>query len=385
MAMDLKSTLDKLARTCQKYSPSDESKTKSYLIVPLLRDLGYDVSDPSKVIPEYDADPRDKKTGKVDYAIVDSNRQPIIYIEAKKLHDPLDQQGHYNQVKRYYNNESSVRFAVLTNGYEYRFYTDLDDRNLLDSEPFLSFTLENYTDTDLEHLSKFHIENFDATKVRDLALELSYQSKILEYLKGEISGLDSFDLVKFVTKKVLNSTAKSNYLIVKKILPSVLKNLISSGSEPKNTEPVPPPVVIENSKGDEHLKFWEGFKRYVSEREFSLRVSQKVRSRHYLTISFGSSKAQLFLTRNTRKKVVSAEIWIRDNQALYQNLFDNKKIFEDNLDESIEWLPLEGKKTSKFCCYHYCDPKDKELYHEYYDWLIRTSEKLVKTFKSITK
>ena len=232
MATDLKSTLDELAKRSQEYPSIDESKTKDWFIAPLLKDLGWDVSDPSKVIPEYDADPRDKKTGKVDYAIVDSNRQPIIYIEAKKLHDPLDQHDHYNQIKRYKNNELSVKFVILTNGYEYRFYTDLDNENHLDSEPFLSFTLENYTDSDLENLSKFSYENFDVVKVRELAQELSYQSKIFEYLKGEISSPDTFDLAKYITKKSLNSTKKSDYSIVKKILSSLLNELI----EVKSTE-----------------------------------------------------------------------------------------------------------------------------------------------------
>lgn len=230
--MDLKSTLENLGRISQEYHSIDESKTKSWLVAPLLRDLDYDVSDPSKVIPEYHADKRDKKTGKVDYCIIDSNRKPIIYIEAKKLHEPLDQQDHYNQIKRYYNNEKSVKFIILTNGFEYLFYTDLNDENLLDSKPYLSFNLVNYTDADLEHLSKFSYENFDPVKCRELAQELSYQSKILEYLKREIFVQDSFDLAKFITKKVLNSTAKSNYSIVKNILPSVLEEFV----EVKSTE-----------------------------------------------------------------------------------------------------------------------------------------------------
>ena len=232
MAIDLKSTIDKLAKRSQKYPSIDESKTKDWFIAPLLKELGCDVSDPSKVIPEYNADPRDKKTGKVDYAIVDSNRKPIIYVEAKKLHDPLDQHDHYNQIKRYKNNKLSVKFVILTNGYEYRFYTDLCNENHLDSEPFLSFTLENYTDSDLENLSKFSYENFDVVKVRELAKELSYQSKILEYLKGEISDPNSFDLARFISKKALNLTRRSDCSIVKKILSSVLKGLI----EVKNTE-----------------------------------------------------------------------------------------------------------------------------------------------------
>lgn len=232
MDEDLKSRLEKLAKKIRENPKMGESETRSWLINPLLRALGYDDSDPNTVIPEYTADPRDKKDGKVDYAVVDSNGQPIIYIEAKGLNVSLDNYEHHNQLKRYFNLKLSVKLIILTNGNEYRFYTDLDNENFLDSQPFLSFKLEEYTDTDLEFLSKFHKDNFDAIRVREFAKELSYKSKILEYLKGEISDRDSLDLARFIAKKALNLTRISDCYIVKRILPSVLKGLI----EVKNTE-----------------------------------------------------------------------------------------------------------------------------------------------------
>lgn len=219
--------LDELRRNYEKMKTKSllESHTDYEFVYPFLKKcLGYD--NPDRLEVQYKADPKDKP----DFAILNSDKEPIIYIESKRLNASLDK--HHGQIKRYFDLKQSVKFAILTNGHEYRFYTDLDNENLLDSEPFLSFNLENYTDTDSKILSKFRIENFDAIKIRELAKELSYKSKILEYLKREIFVQDSFDLVKFITKKALNSTAKSNYSIVNNILPSVLEELV----EVKSTE-----------------------------------------------------------------------------------------------------------------------------------------------------
>jgi len=46
-----------------------EEGTKNALIMPLLRALGYDVFDPSEVVPEFTADIGIKKGEKVDYGI----------------------------------------------------------------------------------------------------------------------------------------------------------------------------------------------------------------------------------------------------------------------------------------------------------------------------
>ena len=62
-----------------------EEATKMALIVPFLSALGYDVHDPSEVIPEYIADFAIKKAGqfeKVDYALA-INGSIVMFVEAK--------------------------------------------------------------------------------------------------------------------------------------------------------------------------------------------------------------------------------------------------------------------------------------------------------------
>ena len=62
---------------------ASETLTRYALIDPLLRELGWDTSDPSAVVPEYSSG-----SGRADYALMSSNR-PAMMVEAKKLGTPL--------------------------------------------------------------------------------------------------------------------------------------------------------------------------------------------------------------------------------------------------------------------------------------------------------
>ena len=59
-----------------------EEATKVAYIQPFIRALGYDVNDPTEVVPELTADVADRKGEKVDYAIFKDGK-PIILIECK--------------------------------------------------------------------------------------------------------------------------------------------------------------------------------------------------------------------------------------------------------------------------------------------------------------
>ena len=62
---------------------ANEIRTRYALIDPLLRELGWDTSDPSAVIPEYSSG-----SGRADYALMSAGK-PAIMVEAKKLGTPL--------------------------------------------------------------------------------------------------------------------------------------------------------------------------------------------------------------------------------------------------------------------------------------------------------
>ena len=84
----------------------NETRTRMALIDPLLQALGWDVSDPEVVTPEYKV-----SDGWADYALLRSDGQPAATVEAKKMGEPLD--SHRMQMLNY-SNAWGVEYAGLT-------------------------------------------------------------------------------------------------------------------------------------------------------------------------------------------------------------------------------------------------------------------------------
>lgn len=161
-----------------------EEATKMTFIIPFLKALGYDVYNPSIVVPEYTADVGTKKGEKVDYAIFKDN-VPFILIEAKNHAENLD--NHNNQLLRYFNTAPSIKFAILTNGIEYRFFTDMEQANLMDKIPFLVINLEKLKPRDLKDLKRFICSELDIDDILSVAMEKKYYRSIQEIFKKEIT------------------------------------------------------------------------------------------------------------------------------------------------------------------------------------------------------
>lgn len=150
-----------------------EEATKTAIIMPFLAMLGYDVFNPHEVVPEFTADVGIKKGEKVDYAIL-KDGEPVILIECKSITENLDQ--HDSQLFRYFGT-TSAKFAILTNGLTYRFYTDLDDQNKMDKDPFLSINILDIQENQVPELKKFCKAEFDVDSIFSTASELKYANE----------------------------------------------------------------------------------------------------------------------------------------------------------------------------------------------------------------
>ena len=166
-----------------------EEATKNAFIMPFIQILGYDIFNPIEVIPEFTSDIGTKKGEKVDYAIM-RDSQPIIIIECKFWKEKLD--SHNSQIHRYFNVTKS-RFAILTNGIDYEFYTDLEKANVMDHNPFLQINLNELKDININELSKFHKSNFDLDNILNSANSLKYIKAIRNEFEQELDNpSDSF-------------------------------------------------------------------------------------------------------------------------------------------------------------------------------------------------
>ena len=196
---------------------TNEEVTKSSVVMPFFQTLGFDVFNPLEFFPEYTADVGNKKGEKVDYAIL-INNEPIILIEVKPLNTELDR--HAPQLFRYFVT-TKAKFAILTNGLEYKFFTDLDKENIMDNAPFLDINLLEMTDADYQELIKFHKTNLDVKEILDSASELRYLSQLTEAIKKEITSPSDGFIRYILTQEVYDGRLTQN--IIDKFRPLVKK------------------------------------------------------------------------------------------------------------------------------------------------------------------
>ncbi|WP_282073226.1 type I restriction endonuclease [Polaribacter atrinae] len=191
----LKSLADKIVQMKEKIGT--EEATKNAFIMPFINILGYDIFDPTEVIPEFTADLGLKKGEKVDYAIF-QNSEPILIIECKNWKEDLN--IHNSQLFRYFH-VTKTRFALLTNGIEYKFYSDLEESNKMDEKPFLEFNVCNIKESTINEIAKFHKSNFDVNKIVDNASSLKYTKEIKKILDKELQN-PSFEFVRHFANPV---------------------------------------------------------------------------------------------------------------------------------------------------------------------------------------
>lgn len=155
-----------------------EEATKMSLIVPMLQTWGYDPFNPLEITPEYTADVGTKQKEKVDYAIM-KDGEPIILIECKPAGACLDKHG--SQLFRYFS-VCPAKIGILTNGVEYRFFSDTEAENKMDLTPFLTVNLLNMKPGQDVQMSKFCREAFDMEELMPSIENLSKKRKIQEVI-----------------------------------------------------------------------------------------------------------------------------------------------------------------------------------------------------------
>jgi len=183
-----------------------EEATKNALVMPFIGILGYDIFDPTEVIPEFVADVGIKKGEKVDYAIVKDGKI-IILFECKHCGGDLNI-NHASQLFRYFS-VTDARIAVLTNGVVYRFFTDLEAPNKMDDKPFLEVNMLELNEVIVTELKKLTKPAFNLDELMTTAGELKYTREIKRLLTEQMES-PSDEFVRFFASKVFNGLLTPN-------------------------------------------------------------------------------------------------------------------------------------------------------------------------------
>lgn len=112
----------------------NEQATKQSLIGPFFTMLGYDLTDPRECIPEYKCDfGKDRSAKPIDWAFATGGGFAF-FVEAKEVGKKLA--GFDEQLADYFAKDPNVKLGILTNGAQWRFFTDVVNPNVMDREPF---------------------------------------------------------------------------------------------------------------------------------------------------------------------------------------------------------------------------------------------------------
>lgn len=244
--MDFEESLHALANKIEQQRGfiETEEATKTAFILPFIQSvLGYDVFNPTEVIPEFTADVGIKKGEKVDYAIAkDGNIQ--ILIECKKIGDELNIK-HASQLYRYFG-VTTAKIAVLTNGQIYKFYTDLDSQNRMDEKPFLVLDICDIDEHVIPELEKITKPAFDVDSIVNSAGELKYVGQIRRIIAQQLKEPDD-EFVRFfagrvyegpITQRIREQFAPLTVKAIKQYLNDQINDRLKNALSPRSQQPV---------------------------------------------------------------------------------------------------------------------------------------------------
>lgn len=316
-----------------------EEATKNALIMPFIQLLGYDVFNPFEVSPEFVADLGIKKGEKVDYAIMNDGKA-IMLIECK--HYSQDLNPHNSQLFRYFHT-TDAKFGLLTNGINFRFYTDLVTPNKMDEKPFFEFSINEIKDNEIAELKKFHKSYFNIENITNTASELKYLNQIKADLAVEFAN-PSDEFVKYFTKKAYPGTVTQKVLeqfktITKKACTIFVSDVINDrlksalDSEHKKEEPLTTSTDINQGPDiettDDEIMGCMIIKSILSEKVDSKRVDMRD----------AQSYCAILLDENNRKPI--CRFYFTDKKKSIAIIDDKKEFIKTEISTLDEIYKLK--------------------------------------------
>ncbi len=333
--MDFKDYLKQIADRVNKLKDQiqTEEATKNAFIMPFLQALGYDVFNPLEVVPEFVTDIGTKKGEKIDYAIFKEGK-PTILVECKDWRQNLSL--HDGQLLRYFH-VSKAKFGLLTNGINYRFYSDLVEPNKMDEKPFLEFNITEIKDNQIEELKKFHKSNFDIDSIVNTASELKYLNELKQLLQQELSS-PSVDFVKHFAKQVYPSVITAKILeqftnLTKKSIQQHISDLITERLKTALTKEDETAKKAENTDNQQAIE--NENKIVTTEEELEgFMIVKTILRQHFaadrVTYRDAQSYFAIMLDDNNRKTI--CRLYLNGNKKSIATFDENKKEIKNEIN-----------------------------------------------------
>jgi predicted type IV restriction endonuclease len=187
----------------------NEQATKQSLIGPFFTMLGYDLTDPRECVPEFKADFGKERSSKpIDWAFL-HNGTFAFFVEAKEVGKKLA--GYDEQLADYFAKDPNVKLGILTNGVQWRFFTDVVNSNVMDREPFARWDIIADEPPPVDVITLLQKSQFNPELIRAYAQRQRAQNLLVtelarllepahEFTKLAIANLESRNLTEKVTE-----------------------------------------------------------------------------------------------------------------------------------------------------------------------------------------
>lgn len=130
-------------------------------------------------------------------------------------------------------------------------------------------------------------------------------------------------------------------------------------------------------------RFWQALKEYVNEKPEKNQVNygRTPRPQHWYDISFGTSKANIALTFNSKSSQIGCELYIKKDESIYNRILIDKEIIESELGSDIEFQDLPGSAAFRIIKTYSGNLFNEEKWGEYFEWLDTQAGKFQRTFR----
>ena len=168
----------------------NEQATKQSLVGPLFTLLGYDLTDPRECVPEYRVDFGPNRSIKpIDWAFFQSTN-PIFFVEAKEVGKKLA--NYDEQLADYFAKAPEARLGILTNGVQWRFFTDVVNPNIMDKEPFVKWDVLADEQPPFDFLTLLQKSQFNTPLIRTFAERKRAQNLLVSELNRLLEPASEF-------------------------------------------------------------------------------------------------------------------------------------------------------------------------------------------------
>ena len=142
----------------------------------------------SQILASADPNTRQTSAGKrnrfepIDWAFFQGGR-PVFLVEAKEVGRKIA--NYDEQLGDYFAKLTDAKLGILTNGMQWRFFTDLVLENIMDKEPFLKWDVLADEEPPFDFLTLLHKSQFNSQLIRTFAKDKHNQNLLV----GELNSL----------------------------------------------------------------------------------------------------------------------------------------------------------------------------------------------------